>query len=312
MSRVGAYVAIRCPARLAWYMATSARRSSSAMPPLDGATEIPPLASTLIRMPSSSNGSCRAASRVSARCAATAGAGRPRRSTANSSPPRRATRSLAWAAPRNRSATCTSTWSPAACPSVSLTSLKWLRSISTSAVTPSACRVLNCSVPSSRRCRRLARPVSASCAAAYACSSATRASSAYAWALRTAVQSAEAKVRRVYCSRSESCTGPRKRSRSMPTSTVRSWPSSGAGTMVPSTSVGVPVGPSKVMPPVPPRTVRPPSRSSISTSSAENNSAAWVTAVVRTLSRSTTLSASVVRASRCHACCSVRPRMRAE
>ena len=81
-----------------------------------------------------------------------------------------------------------STSSPAACPSVSLTSLKWLRSISSRAmhaVAVAAARVI--SLPWSSRSRRLARPVSGSCVAAYAFSPAIRASSAYAGALRMAV-----------------------------------------------------------------------------------------------------------------------------
>ncbi len=80
-------------------------------------------------------------------------------SSANSSPPRRATRSFGRRQASRRAATVCSSLSPAAWPSVSLTSLKWSRSSASSATSrrcASAARSAACSV------KRLARPVSES------------------------------------------------------------------------------------------------------------------------------------------------------
>ena len=127
----------RWPSRFAWYIATSARRSSSSMPPLPWRGRCRRPASTLIRMLSSSIGAARAR-----RARLGAGLGHGRADQADAAAPRtrrrRAGRPGRPAGPRGASrwATSTSTRSPAAWPSVSLTSLKWLRSIRSRAATP--------------------------------------------------------------------------------------------------------------------------------------------------------------------------------
>ena len=88
----------------------------------------PTLARTVTSRPSISNsGPIAAVSRLATRIDAFM-SGVSRRSTANSSPPRRAAMSVARRTDRRRSPTATSRASPAACPSLSLTSLKSSRS----------------------------------------------------------------------------------------------------------------------------------------------------------------------------------------
>ena len=87
----------------------------------------------------------------------------PGRSTANSSPPIRATMSSARTEWRSAAPAAWMTWSPTWWPSVSLTALKWSRSISITA--PEAC-ACSSSAPSRRwKPRRFSSSVSVSCSA---------------------------------------------------------------------------------------------------------------------------------------------------
>ena len=118
------------PRALAEYIATSALRSRSpavSMPrPAGRHADAGPdvdVAARRSRRASPSPPSAGSATRSDAFMS-----GVSRRRTANSSPPRRAAMSLARRTDRRRSPTATSSASPAACPSVSLTSLKSSRS----------------------------------------------------------------------------------------------------------------------------------------------------------------------------------------
>ena len=116
--------------------------------------------------PPSSCGAERAPSRRSAIWTTSERSGMPCSRTANSSPPRRAAVSMPRRVARRRSATPTSSSSPAAWPSVSLMALKSSRSTNATD-TISSCRAARCSACSmrSRNSARFGRPVSGSCSA---------------------------------------------------------------------------------------------------------------------------------------------------
>ncbi len=128
------------------------------------------LACTSRRTPASVTGSRMApTSRATSAIAAerTSSAGPPgEASTANSSPPRRATSTSGPAAADSRRATSVMSRSPTWCPRVSLISLKWSRSASTT-TTPLPVRCASSTARVSSRCSRarLGSPVSTSCRA---------------------------------------------------------------------------------------------------------------------------------------------------
>ena len=122
---------------LAEYSATSAQRSSpSTVDTWSGDSPMPTEQPTVSTTPCTRYGCRMASPSRRARSTACSASSLRRTSTTNSSPPRRATRSLLDACSSSRSATATSSSSPTACPSVSLTSLKWSRSMRSSATVP--------------------------------------------------------------------------------------------------------------------------------------------------------------------------------
>src|SRR5439155_14517737 len=119
------------PASFERYIAASALFSSVSWSVLSfGYSAAPMLRVAGREWPSTWKGAWNAAMILCATTAASSGAERLLSTTANSSPPRRATVSEARTAFASRSAACSSSLSPAACPSVSLTRLKWSRSAS--------------------------------------------------------------------------------------------------------------------------------------------------------------------------------------
>ena len=169
VGRVGvALGACRSPRRggRAWRRTSRRRRAGAACRPScrgRGRAPTPMLASSSTATPRSANGrrsaSCRRVGELGDGAAVQAARRAARRTRR-----RRAARACrrAAATPRRRSATSTSSASPWSCPSVSLTSLKRSRSISSIAAgsSPRSAR-------SARRCssERFGRPVSASCSA---------------------------------------------------------------------------------------------------------------------------------------------------
>ncbi|MDQ1678394.1 MAG: hypothetical protein QOC93_3538 [Actinomycetota bacterium] len=319
-SRDTSYPATARPDRLASYIATSARRSSSAVShPSPGATGVsatPTPASTVMATPPTTTGSPSTASSSRARASAipapdgTPGSRGSRR--ANSSPPSRASISPSRSASPSRTAVLVSRRSPAACPSVSLTSLKWLKSSrrSPSAV-PSAPLARTCSPRSSRQFR-FGRPVRASWVASCSLRVATVLRRWCTWALRSADTSAPAKVAIASPSRSPRTTSDRKQSRTSPIATPP-LSTSGVDSTVGSARASPPGAPCQISPCALPRVRRRdsgPSSSSISTTSAEKRPAAPRTAAAITSVSSSRLSPPTVAASRCHATRSLRARSR--
>ena len=141
-------------------MATSARCISvSTSRPCSGNIAMPTLARTSRVRPWERNGSSIARPSASATTSASSTVVPTGSSTANSSPPTRATRSAPGTAASRRGPISRSRRSPAAWPSVSLSSLKWSRSISSSAsldLIARAAVVASSSLANSLR--RLARP----------------------------------------------------------------------------------------------------------------------------------------------------------
>src|SRR2546425_4474059 len=165
----GAYTAYPRPARLAMYIATSARRSRvSASWPWSGYTAMPMLALAWMLRSTIAKGRSSAARIFLAVIAPPSLPASPAGRTANSSPPRRAIVSEGLRRLSRRSATCCSNWSPTSCPRVSFTSLKPFMSM-TSRVTDFLSR---CAVRMAWRSRsfskvRFGRPVRTSCRARY-------------------------------------------------------------------------------------------------------------------------------------------------
>ena len=164
------------PRAFAEYIATSALRSRSpalSMPGRPAAT--PTLARTFTSRPSiSKNEPIAAVSRLATRIDAFM-SGVSRSSTANSSPPRRAAMSLERSTEPRRSPTATSSASPAACPRLSLTSLKSSRSTNrTIGTNPLGSRASRREATTCVNSDRLASPVSGSCRAWWCSSSLSR------------------------------------------------------------------------------------------------------------------------------------------
>lgn len=158
----GEYGATPAPrSRLAAYMARSALRKIRSAVAAWAVVATPTLGSTTHGCPSSTNGASKAR-RI--RCATSMeGSEASSSSTANSSPPSRATVSVPRTQPRIRAPACTSSTSPAACPSESLTSLKSSRSMHSTAGERSPARSAVMAAESrSHSSVRFARPVSGS------------------------------------------------------------------------------------------------------------------------------------------------------
>ena len=162
---------------------------SSAATEVSVTSSMPTLELSTTREPAAANGS--SSVRASRSAIATAPSSPPTRShtTTNSSPPKRATKSCGRMAPTSRSASWSSTSSPAWWPRLSLTTLNWSRSTKRSAAsrTPSPAAA---SIPDTRfsSCWRFGNPVSESCRAWWRRrSSTTRRSMAIdvRWAMRS-------------------------------------------------------------------------------------------------------------------------------
>ena len=166
----------RCFAR---YMAVSADRSNVTAASaadsvfrssgVDIATPI--LAPASISTPCNTSGPVIEVRIRSATSSATCSSSNPSHNTTNSSPLIRATKSLGRVAAASRRATVTISWSPTACPMVSLTCLSLSRSINSTATLE--CVVLlrsRASVVLRSNNTRFGRPVKASCVACRASS----------------------------------------------------------------------------------------------------------------------------------------------
>ena len=205
------------------------RRSSSVMSTLPaGATTTPtehsgasgtPATSTCIPTRSTSSRARRSAwVRPAASSSAAAGPSSDVISSPNSSPDSRATSSSPRAYPRIRSAIVCSSWSPAACPSVSLTSRKWSTSSSSRATAVSRSSTRSAPLPLASSASRLASLVSPSCDAACRLRADSACSSRCDGASCSAAARASANADSCICSRGLSCTGSGKCTRSSPTS----------------------------------------------------------------------------------------------
>ena len=158
------------PASLASYMSMSARaRMFSVRAAAAAKVTTPMLAVTRRAAPSSVRLLSRTRSTMESATWPAPERSASGRRMANSSPPRRATRSVSRSDPRRRAATETMSSSPASCPRVSLTSLKWSRSMRISApVGPERAQRARCSSRARSNRRRLGSPVRTSWSARWA------------------------------------------------------------------------------------------------------------------------------------------------
>ena len=122
------------------------------------------LAVTKTSLPETSNGAARALVMRSARPSASSSSTTASAMITNSSPPKRATVSPGRSTARSRPAAAHSRVSPAACPRLSLTILKWSRSTKSTA-TPLRVRCARATSSRSTSSVRLGSPVSGSCRA---------------------------------------------------------------------------------------------------------------------------------------------------